>query len=364
MIELRTGLPGNGKTLSIVAEMAVLLQTWDRGSDQSRSIFTNIKGLALPVAPIPIKQVNKSKEGTETYVPDWEAMPDGSYVVFDEAQDFFPPRSSQSTAPPHVAWLNTHRHKGFDIVAITQHPKLVDPALRALSGKHKHYRRVFGMNRAIVYEWDGCSDNLSGMKNAVTTIWNFPKKAYQFYKSAEVHTKQQFKLPLWVGIPLIGLALGAYFVPKAYGTLSNGIQGKGLSASTASQGKAADGGKGGAIAPPAAASPQAKPTTVTVAQATVAPVLASPVRYVGCIANADQCKCLTPAGEVVESPDLCHESARSFGYLVNIANESSSVASSVASPATPGANPARQYQPPPDSLEAASRPPKPAVGAI
>lgn len=335
MIELRTGLPGNGKTLSIVAEMAALLASWDRGSDQARSVFTNIKGLALPVAPIPIKHINRSKEGTETYVPDWDEMPDGSYVVFDEAQDFFPPRSSQSTAPPHVAWLNTHRHKGFDIVAITQHPKLVDPALRALSGKHKHYRRVFGMNRAIVYEWDGCSDNLSGMKNAVTSFWNFPKNAYQFYKSAEIHTKQKFKLPLWLGIPLVGLALGAYFVPKAFGTLSHGMQGKGLVSSNQAGANAADGAKGGALAPPAGTTTPAKPTSAVAAQ----PV-SVPIQFTGCIANAHKCKCLTNTGEVVDAPQYCQESAQSFGYLVNLPSDSSQASPS--HPPAPRAHPSPQ----------------------
>ncbi|MES2603555.1 MAG: hypothetical protein V4603_01390, partial [Pseudomonadota bacterium] len=51
---------------------------------------------------------------------------------------------------------------------------------------------------------------------------------------------------------------------------------------------------------------------------------APPIQYTGCIANADKCKCLTHAGEVVDAPQTCQESAQSFGYLVNLSAESPS----------------------------------------
>ncbi|MBI5439489.1 MAG: hypothetical protein HY936_11205 [Nitrosomonadales bacterium] len=55
------------------------------------------------------------------------------------------------------------------------------------------------------YEWDSCSDNLSGTANAVKSFYNYPKKVFKWYKSAEVHNKQSFKLPLWVFVPLLGV---------------------------------------------------------------------------------------------------------------------------------------------------------------
>ena len=90
------------------------------------------------------------------------------------------------------------------------------------------YRRMFGGARAVCYEWDACSDSLSGMKDVVNTYFGYPKDVFKFYKSAEIHTKQSFKIPLWFALPFLGLALGLYFVPKAYNTLHGGISGQGV----------------------------------------------------------------------------------------------------------------------------------------
>lgn len=80
----------------------------------------------------------------------------------------------------------------------------------------------------MVYEWDACSDSLSGMANAVTRYWSYPKKAFQWYKSAEIHTKQKFGLPKWLLAFPVGIALAVVAVPRTYTTLSQGMAGKGL----------------------------------------------------------------------------------------------------------------------------------------
>lgn len=217
MLELNTGVPGGGKTLSMVQELARLIKRWEKHPDEARPIFVlGIPELALPHAPVPLKSVQVDKAGAPRLVPDWDEMPDGSLVIIDECQGVFPPRSSQSTPPAHVAWLNTHRHRGFDLWLTTQQPKLIDSSVRALVGRHKHFRRLFGMKRAVVYEWDACSDSLSGMNNAVKTNWSYPTEVFKWYKSAEIHTKQKFKLPLWIGILPLGVVCCAYFFPMAY----------------------------------------------------------------------------------------------------------------------------------------------------
>lgn len=232
MIELRTGIPGSGKTLSLVQELARLLASWAKHPQEARAVFVhNIKDLALPHAVMPTKDVSIGNQTRS--VPDWDAMPAGSLVIMDECQDMLPPRSTQSTPPAHIAWFNTHRHHGFDIWLVTQHPKLIDGSVRALVGKHVHFRRLFGGSRSATYEWDACSDNLAGMKNAVIGLYNFPKKAFQWYKSAEVHTKQSFKLPRWLIIPALGLLFGAFMIPRAYSVLSNVASGKGVSSAVA-----------------------------------------------------------------------------------------------------------------------------------
>ena len=163
MINLRTGTPGACKTLSAVEHLAKMIERWEKHPDEARPVFVHgVKDLALPHAPVPLIEWREGQNKPPVMVPDWDAMPDGSFVLVDEAQSFFPPRSSASTPPPHVAWLNTHRHRGFDIEVITQHPKLIDGSVRALVGKHQHYRRLFGGQRSYCYEWDACSDSLSG----------------------------------------------------------------------------------------------------------------------------------------------------------------------------------------------------------
>jgi zona occludens toxin len=316
MIELRTGLPGNGKTLSIVQELAAMQAKWDKGCESARPVFVhNIRDLALPHSPLPLDTITH-KGGQEQKIPDWSQVPDGAFVIIDEGQDLFPPRSTQSIAPPHVAWLNTHRHRGVDIILSTQHPKLVDGSLRALVGKHKHYRRVFGMQRAIVYEWDGCSDSLSGMKNATTGHFSFPKDAFKWYKSAELHTKQSFKLPLWLGIPIIGLFLGLYFVPKAYGVITNGSKGKGITQQTLDPQASK-----GAIHQSLPLTPSAP--SVLPLQSIPVPVI--PVAYVGCISDLKKCQCLTASGTIVVEPAQCRQSSETTGMLVPVNMQSHTV---------------------------------------
>lgn len=301
MIELRTGIPGSGKTLSLVEALAKLLESWNKNPELGRPVFVhNIKDLALAHVVMPTKN---AQVGNRTCsVPDWDAMPDGSLVIIDECQDMIPPRSTQSTPPDHIGWFNTHRHKGFDIWLVTQHPKLIDLSVRALVGKHVHFRRLFGGQRAATYEWDGCSDNLGGMKDAVMSIYGFPKKAFQWYKSAEIHTKQSFKLPRWLLIPVAGVIIGGVMIPGAFRTLTSAIGGKGISQAAL---KSSDQAKlsAGAFAPiDAASSPQRPPL------APVVPLIPElKTALAGCAySRAKGCSCFDAAGKKVEEDsDTC-----------------------------------------------------------
>lgn len=302
MIELRTGVPGSGKTLSMVEELSKLFVRWGKHPEEARPVFVhNIKDLALPHAAMPVQEITAGAR--KQLVPDWDAMPDGSLVLIDECQDVFPPRSSQAVAPPHVAWLNTHRHKGFDIWLTTQQPKLIDFAVRALVGKHQYFRRLFGGQRSAVYEWDACSDNHSGLKEAVTTIYGFPKHAYEFYKSAEIHTKQKFKLPRWLLIPLAGLVLSAFAVPRAYNTLTGAIGGKGVAVQAVTAQSSPKPVAGLAPSVPLAAAVASFPSLPASAPSVVQ---ASRPALAGCISSGPRCSCFDSAGKSVEpQAELC-----------------------------------------------------------
>lgn len=309
MINLRTGTPGACKTLSAVEALAKMQARWGKNPEEARPIFVHgVKDLALPHAPVPVKEWREGGAKPPVMVPDWDAMPDGSWVLIDEAQSFFPPRSSAATPPPHVAWLNTHRHRGFDIEVITQHPKLIDGSLRALVGKHQHFRRLFGGQRSYCYEWDACSDSLSGLNNAVGGYYPFPKKAFQWYKSAEVHTKQKFKLPKWLLIPVIGIVIGLVAIPRAYSVLTGGIMGKGLSAKVASA-------TASAPAASAAVAAVSAPAQSSLVHAVAEAIKPTPVA--GCMATPTKCLCVDQAGLAAHvDEDVCRAAAVTLGGLV------------------------------------------------
>lgn len=309
MIELYTGLPRSSKSLNLVERLYKLQKRWETNPDEARSVFSNIKDLKLVHQAIPTRPFQSNKNSPFRNVPDWEAMPEGSIVIIDEVQDYFPPRSTQSEAPPHVSWLNTHGHSGFDIWFCTQQPKLIDGAVRALVGRHLHHRRIFGMNRSIVYEWDGCSDSLSGTQTAVKSYYKFNKAIYPLYKSATLHQKQSFKKPLWLFIPVVGVVLAIFFIPRAYGVLSNGMSGKGIK------------GEELKTALPAAAKPAEK--VVEAPKFALLPPAAAPVSEVlpqrpeellisACIASKTRCQCYDSHGiKIPLSDEDCRENAKS-----------------------------------------------------
>lgn len=287
MITLKTGVPGASKTLSAVHEMAVLLGKQIKGKEETRPIFVHgVKDLNLPHFPLP--------DATK-----WPECPEGAIVIIDEAQGTFPPRSSTSKAPPHVEALNTHRHKGIDLIVITQHPKLIDQSVRRLVGKHQHYRRLYGGKTSVCYEWDHCEDSLMGIKNAHKSMFRQPRDAFKYYTSAEVHTKQSFKVPLWlIAFPLAVVAMAIYGGP----TMARILSGKPAESSTASASAAS------------AASP-AEPVRYADLAASVAQAPAP--RIVGCIALKARCECIDSTGtSAVVEYDRCMASSARGGLLV------------------------------------------------
>jgi len=172
MITLLTGLPGNGKTL-----FALWYIKQKAEKEQREVYYHNIKDLTLPWTPLEAK--------------DWMSCPKGAIIVIDEAQFVFPKLPNGAAKPAHYDQLAVHRHSGFDIYIITQHPSLIDNFVRQLVGQHFHAIRKFGMQRATVYEWSAVQpapQNPSSHKNAISLKWAYPKEVYGYYKSAEVHT--------------------------------------------------------------------------------------------------------------------------------------------------------------------------------
>lgn len=197
MIELITGLPGNAKTLYTIGEVK------RRAEAEGRPVYyAGIKELQLDWVPI---EADK-----------WMECPAGSIIVIDECQKVFRNRSLGAQPPAHVTELEEHRHRGLDFYMITQHPSLVDPALRRLVQTHKHLIRIFGMEASTVHKWSVCTDNpdKSHMrKDSEKTRWAFDKSLYGLYKSAEVHTmKRSIPKGVWLvlALPVVVAAAGGF----------------------------------------------------------------------------------------------------------------------------------------------------------
>ena len=193
MIHLITGIPGASKTLNVIAYI-------DTNPDfVNRPVFYNrIKELTLP-------WVQLDEQG----VKDWEALPDGSIIVIDEAQYIFPTRDPKKPLPEFILALSEHRHRGFDFFVITQSPMLLDAGFRRFVGKHTHYERVFGLQSAKRFEWEKCQSDVDDYfvrKSAVISRVSFNKKYFGVYKSAEIHTVKR-KIPFKVFAPFILLAI-------------------------------------------------------------------------------------------------------------------------------------------------------------
>lgn len=191
MIVLITGLPGAGKTLWAL--------NWvnDKSVKESRPVFySGISDLTLP--------------WTEIQPERWMDAPANSIIVIDECQRVFRPRMHGATVPAHVSELETHRHRGIDIVLITQHPMLLDSNARRLVGLHFHSVRKFGTASSTVHEWASVKENCDKNRDDSTRHqFVYPKSSFTWYKSAEVHThKARIPGRIYVIVAMLLLAVG------------------------------------------------------------------------------------------------------------------------------------------------------------
>ncbi|WP_323119366.1 zonular occludens toxin domain-containing protein [Burkholderia alba] len=197
MITLITGVPGSGKTL-----YAVWLLTKLRGR---RVLVDGIRDLAIEHVEI-----------DEPWLRQWhENAQAQDLIVIDEVQRIYPPTTASQKPTPDVEKLHVHRHMGVDFIIITQHPQRISKTVRDLVGRHVHVRNLFGLKRAMLYEWDHCH-NPSSLKDAVKTMWAYPRDVFKLYTSAEVHTKKQAVVPKALFILPIALIVLVVLAVKIY----------------------------------------------------------------------------------------------------------------------------------------------------
>ena len=196
MITLITGVPGAGKTLRAV-------QLISQEVDKGRKVYARIDGLQI--------------DGVSEAPTDWRDTPDGSLVVYDEAQQIFPAHGRGGRSDQEfVNALEVHRHTGHDLILVTQHPSLIHNNVRRLVGRHEHLARGFGHEWALLYRAESVfnPDSASEKKRCQVTRWKYPRELYSVYHSANVHTVEKriplpVKIGLWAVVILLLTAIGS-----------------------------------------------------------------------------------------------------------------------------------------------------------
>jgi len=272
MMYLISGQPGNGKTLRA---MSMALEFYEQnqqqvkeGKAQPRRFFTNIAGATAEEGADAFPWMEKLPEHN-----DWTQLPDGSFVIYDEAHSdgntqglerygrLFPSTGKPGESDdPRIRAMSTHRHRGFDLVFVTQWPNKIHHQVRTLIGSHTHMNRSFGMQRAGVLTWSRVQSDPYDEKvrdKAEEEIWAYPKALYSRYRSATLHTaSHKFKVPkkVWQALSVtIVLILGVWmiyaFIIKPSPTPKKVEEGAGALPAA------------GALAPLGAGGPAARPLT-------------------------------------------------------------------------------------------------------
>ncbi|GAB2879470.1 hypothetical protein GCM10027046_04290 [Uliginosibacterium flavum] len=205
MIEMTTGLPGSGKTLHTIWRLKALSEK------ENRPIYYHgINNLQLPWLPL----ADPEK---------WYECEPNSIIIIDEAQKIFRPMTPGAGVPLHISKMEDHRHSGIDLVLITQMPMLLHKNCRMLTGRHLHVVRMFGAHRSVIHEWAECRENPKQRKDSVSTVWNYPREVFDYYKSAEVHThKTRIPARIWFmfAAPIIAAGLFWFSYQKISGISS------------------------------------------------------------------------------------------------------------------------------------------------
>lgn len=210
-ITLVTGVPGSGKTLWAVWS---LLKEIKAGR---RVVANGIKGLAID-----------HELWDDDMVREWHKhCQPNDVIVIDEVQRIWPPVSASVKATEDIEKLHVHRHYGVDIILITQHPNRMNKTIRDLVGRHVHVRRLFGGRRAMLYEWDSTHNPNSGLRDAVKHVWAYPKKVFELYTSAELHTKPKAVTPKALFILPVALIVAIVLAWKGFKSVSGGFGVKG-----------------------------------------------------------------------------------------------------------------------------------------
>lgn len=209
MFYLFTGSPGSSKSLNCIKYICETEQFKYRPV-----YYYNIKEVDL-------YYLEKTEDGEEVERPwielseeqvnKWYELPDHSVIFIDECQRVFRPRRRGDAVPQKVVELETHRHRGFDLIMSTQDTSLIDSALLPQVERHTHIERRNQSEKANHFIWEKGVKNVNAQadrRKALVTTVPFDKKYYGKYKSATFHTPKN-NMPLKLKL----IYAGVFIVP-------------------------------------------------------------------------------------------------------------------------------------------------------
>lgn len=182
MLTLITAKPGSFKS----AKAATLAIKYLK---EGRPVYTNIDQFDYDGAN-PLPENN-----------DWRNTPDGSVIIYDEAQqfDFLQYKGREKlSSDERVKALEVHRHTGHDIFLVTQSPSFLHNHILSLVGSHYHLHRAYGRGFADVFLWRYAvtMPDSTGSKNKAESHEKFKpdSKIFEKYKSTTLDT-HKLKIP-------------------------------------------------------------------------------------------------------------------------------------------------------------------------
>lgn len=181
MIEMLEGVPGSGKSYYAVSER---LLKWVRAG---RRVYVFVEGFYLDrlalfegiELPVLQQQITLWESGEAVKAGLLEVEP-GSAVLIDEVQTVF--RSKDKTDPALLRWLETHRHRGIDLVLMCQQYGQVTLGVNRLVEATTKFRRLdrFGLKNRYQASVRGNPEELEVIR---MFSGKYEPKLYAYYSS-------------------------------------------------------------------------------------------------------------------------------------------------------------------------------------
>ena len=181
MIELLEGVPGSGKSYYAVSER---LLKWVRAG---RRVYVFVEGFYLDRLALfegaDVTQLHKQitlwTSGDDVKAGLLQVEP-GSAVLIDEVQTVF--RSKDKTDPELLRWLETHRHRGIDLVLMCQQYGQVTLGVNRLVEATTKFRRLdrFGLKNRYQASVRGNPEELEVIR---MFSGKYEPKLYAYYSS-------------------------------------------------------------------------------------------------------------------------------------------------------------------------------------